>query len=94
MERKVLLDNKHPFVAHLKYAFQDDSHVAFLMEYLEGGDLLTSLNAKRQKRSFYSTIRFYMAEIISALEYLHEEMNILYGFPLYPLKKITGSLEI
>jgi len=75
-----MLESNHPFIAHLKYAFQDDSHVAFLMEYLEGGDLLNSLNSKRKKRSFYSTVRFYMSEMISALEYLHEEMNILYGF--------------
>ena len=78
-------------MAHLKYAFQDNSHVAFLMEYLEGGDLLTSLNVKRQKRSFYSTVRFYMAEIVSALEYLHDEMNILYGFSFCSLKILTGS---
>ena len=75
-----MIESNHPFIVNLKYAFQDESHVAFLMEYLEGGDLLSSLNAKRHKRSFFSIAKFYMAEIVSALEYLHKIMHVFYGY--------------
>lgn len=74
-----MIENRHPFIVHLKYAYQDESHIVFLMEYLEGGDLLTALNAKRKKISFYSIVKFYMEEMITALDYLHNSMNIFYG---------------
>ena len=82
MERKVLLENRHPFIVHLKYAFQDESKIAFLIEYLQGGELLSALNTRRRKRNFYFMIRFYMAEIVSALEYLHKTMHVFYGFSI------------
>jgi len=74
-----MLECKHPFIVHLRYAFQDESHIAFLMEYLEGGDLQTALNTRRHKRVFYSIACFYMAEMILGLEYLHKEMNLFNG---------------
>lgn len=81
-----MLENRHPFIVRLKYAYQDESHIVFLMEYLEGGDLGTALNSKRKKVSFCSIARFYMAEIVTALDYLHNSMNILYGYEKEKMK--------
>ena len=41
IERKVLaLGCKHPFLCHLFCTFQTNSHLFFVMEYLNGGDLM------------------------------------------------------
>ena len=79
-----MLESKHPFIVQLKYAYQDESHIVFLMDYLEGGDLLAALNPKRRKVTGCSIARFYMTEMTIALEYLHNSMNIFYGY-LYTL---------
>ncbi|TGZ32246.1 Non-specific serine/threonine protein kinase, partial [Temnothorax longispinosus] len=41
IERKVLtLATRHPYLCHLFCTFQTDSHLFFVMEYLNGGDLM------------------------------------------------------
>merc|ERR1711974_455587 len=47
IERKVLaLGVKHPFLCHLFCTFQTDSHLFFVMEYLNGGDLMFHVQQK------------------------------------------------
>ncbi|XP_066426054.1 RAC-beta serine/threonine-protein kinase isoform X2 [Molothrus aeneus] len=53
----------------LKYAFQTSDRLCFVMEYANGGELFFHLSRERvfpEPRA-----RFYGAEIVSALEYLH-----------------------
>lgn len=60
---------------HLKYSFQTTDRLCFVMEYVNGGELFVHLSKERvfgEERS-----RFYGAEIILALAYLHEQ-NIIY----------------
>jgi len=72
IERKVLaLGVKHPFLCHLFCTFQTDSHLYFVMEYLNGGDLM--FHIQQQGRFDTERARFYSAEIVCALRFLHRK---------------------
>uniref|UniRef100_A0AAQ4NRD2 non-specific serine/threonine protein kinase n=1 Tax=Gasterosteus aculeatus aculeatus TaxID=481459 RepID=A0AAQ4NRD2_GASAC len=53
----------------LKYAFQTNDRLCFVMEYANGGELFFHLS--RERVFTEDRARFYGAEIVSALEYLH-----------------------
>lgn len=59
----------------LKYSFQTTDRLCFVMEYVNGGELFFHLS--RERIFSEDRTRFYGAEIISALGYLHEN-NIVY----------------
>uniref|UniRef100_A0A8C4UEX3 non-specific serine/threonine protein kinase n=2 Tax=Falco TaxID=8952 RepID=A0A8C4UEX3_FALTI len=60
---------RHPFLTALKYAFQTNDRLCFVMEYANGGELFFHLS--RERVFTEDRARFYGAEIVSALEYLH-----------------------
>ncbi|KAH7881789.1 kinase-like domain-containing protein [Phlebopus sp. FC_14] len=69
-ERRLLEEIDHPFVVNLRYAFQDDENCFFVLDLMLGGDLrfhLERLNTVPEE-----TVRFHIAEISSALAFLHE----------------------
>lgn len=68
-ESRVLQNTKHPFLTTLKYAFQTHDRLCFVMEYANGGELFFHLS--RERVFTEDRARFYGAEIVSALEYLH-----------------------
>uniref|UniRef100_A0A672HX86 non-specific serine/threonine protein kinase n=1 Tax=Salarias fasciatus TaxID=181472 RepID=A0A672HX86_SALFA len=59
----------------LKYAFQTHDRLCFVMEYANGGELFFHLS--RDRVFTEDRARFYGAEIVSALEYLHSR-NVVY----------------
>lgn len=59
----------------LKYSFQTAERLCFVMEYVNGGELFFHL--KRIRVFGEDRTRFYGAEIISALGYLHSQ-GIIY----------------
>eukprot|EP01102_Stenamoeba_stenopodia_P010396 TRINITY_DN3125_c0_g1_i2.p1 TRINITY_DN3125_c0_g1~~TRINITY_DN3125_c0_g1_i2.p1 ORF type:complete len:668 (+),score=153.02 TRINITY_DN3125_c0_g1_i2:344-2347(+) len=68
-ETNVLRRIKHPFIVSLKYAFQTEDKLYMIMDYLNGGELffhLSNVDRFSDERS-----RFYAAEIVLALGYLH-----------------------
>lgn len=74
-ESRVLRSTSHPFLISLKYSFQTADRLCFVMEYVNGGELFFHLS--RERVFSEDRTRFYGAEIISALGYLHEE-GIIY----------------
>lgn len=79
-ENRVLQRCKHPFLTELTYSFQTTDRLCFVMEFAIGGDLYYHLNKEVQqfKEGFSeSRTRFYGAEIVLALGYLHDN-NIVY----------------
>jgi len=70
-ERQVLAMNDHPFLIKLYHAFQSNTKLYFAMEFALGGEIYTHL-AKEQKFPVTQS-RFYGAEIVSALGYLHKK---------------------
>jgi len=66
---------KHPFLVGLRYSFQTPEKLYFVLDYVNGGELFFHL--QRDKRFPEARARFYAAEIVSALEYLHS-LDIIY----------------
>ncbi|KAL2552504.1 Serine/threonine-protein kinase D6PKL3 [Forsythia ovata] len=70
-EREILQSLDHPFLPTLYTHFETDKFSFLVMEYCPGGDL----HALRQKQpgKFFPehAARFYVAEVLLALEYLH-----------------------
>ncbi|CAB3998634.1 serine threonine- kinase MRCK alpha isoform X4 [Paramuricea clavata] len=70
-ERDVLVYGDHQWITNLHYAFQDDSFLYFVMDYYSGGDLLTLLS-KFEDHLPEEMAKFYLAEMILAINSLHE----------------------
>ena len=70
-ERDILAESDSPWVVRLYTTFQDPTFLYMLMEFLPGGDLMTMLI----KYEIFSEdiTRFYMAEIILAIEAVHSK---------------------
>ncbi|XP_057296654.1 protein kinase C delta type-like [Hydractinia symbiolongicarpus] len=70
VERRVLaLSTRHPYLTHLMSTFQNESHLFFVMEYLNGGDLM--FHIQKNGKFDENRSRFYGAEIICGLQFLH-----------------------
>ncbi|KAG5448738.1 Serine/threonine-protein kinase mrck-1 [Clonorchis sinensis] len=73
-ERDVMvkaLVRKSPWIAKLHHAFQDDKFLYFLMDFYNGGDMLTMLS-KFDDRIPENIARFYIAEMVLAINALHD----------------------
>jgi serine/threonine kinase 32 len=69
-ERRLLEEVDHAFIVNLRYAFQDDENCFFVLDLMLGGDLRFHL--ERLGSLPEDTVRFYVAEIASALGFLHQ----------------------
>lgn len=74
-ERSILEEVQCPFIVQLHYAFQTPDKLYMVMDYMSGGELFFHL--RRNVRFTEDRTRFYAAEILLALEYLHAR-NIIY----------------
>jgi serine/threonine protein kinase len=75
IKRSHLCDLDHPFIVKLQHAFQTKDKLYLVMDLLIGGELMFHLKngeVFNEKRA-----RFYAAEILLALEYLHGK-DIIY----------------
>lgn len=68
-EKRVLQSLNFPFVVYLKYFFVDFNFLYFVMPYIPGGDFYDYL--QEHKPLSESFARFYMSQLVLALEYLH-----------------------
>jgi CRP-like cAMP-binding protein len=68
-ELRVMRRIDHPFIAKLFCALQDNRHIYFVLELLQGGELFTHLR-NRGKLS-EQTARFYSASVVYAFSTLH-----------------------
>eukprot|EP00094_Tigriopus_californicus_P011256 TCALIF_10863-PA protein Name:"Similar to Akt1 RAC serine/threonine-protein kinase (Drosophila melanogaster)" AED:0.14 eAED:0.14 QI:0/0.62/0.66/1/0/0.11/9/1081/457 len=74
-EKNVLQKTKHPFLLQLKYSFTTVDRLCLVTEYVNGGELYFHLSKERQFSE--DRTRFYGAEIICAISYLHK-LGIIY----------------
>lgn len=65
---------RSPFLVTMHYAFQTDSKLHLILDYVSGGELFTHLYNKEHFTE--DEVRIYIAEIIVALEQLHKVSNL------------------
>jgi len=74
-EATILSSIRHPFIVNLLKTFQDEKRLYIILEYVVGGEVFSHL---RKAGKFPNDVaKFYAAEILLALEYLHS-LDILY----------------
>ena len=74
-ERNLLTQINFPFIVEVKFAFQTDSKLFLVQEFIQGGDLFFHIHSG-QKFSTQKT-KFYLVEIILAIDFLHKN-NMIY----------------
>nr|AML77822.1 putative LOV domain-containing protein [Boerhavia coccinea] len=70
-EREILDMLDHPFLPALYASFQTKTHICLITDYCPGGELFLLLDRQPTKVLKEDAVRFYAAEVIIALEYLH-----------------------
>ncbi|KAJ7228823.1 AGC/RSK protein kinase [Mycena pura] len=80
-EQEILATANHPFIVTLYHSFQSEGYLFFCMEYCMGGEFFRALQTRPGKCLPEDASRFYAAEVVAALEYLH-----LMGFIYRDLK--------
>jgi len=74
-ERKILQALQHPFLMTLRFAFQTDSKLYFVLDYFRGGELFFHL--KKQRRFTEPQAKIFVAEVALALGHLHS-LDVVY----------------
>ncbi|KAJ2613456.1 cAMP-dependent protein kinase catalytic subunit [Coemansia sp. RSA 1365] len=74
-EKSILEVSRFPFIVQLECTMQNERNLYMLMEYVPGGELFSHL--RRAGRFPDDVARFYAAEIVLALDYLHS-MKIIW----------------
>ncbi|RZC93342.1 hypothetical protein C5167_026100 [Papaver somniferum] len=76
-EREILQTLDHPFLPTLYTHFETEKFSCLVMEFCPGGDLHALRQRQPGKRFSENAARFYVAEVLLALEYLHM-LGIIY----------------
>eukprot|EP01121_Diplochlamys_sp_Union-15-3_P015905 TRINITY_DN5322_c0_g1_i6.p1 TRINITY_DN5322_c0_g1~~TRINITY_DN5322_c0_g1_i6.p1 ORF type:complete len:286 (-),score=64.12 TRINITY_DN5322_c0_g1_i6:309-1136(-) len=74
-EKAILQQIEHPFIVKLHYAFQTKDKLYMILDYVNGGELFYHL--KKEGKFKVDRVRFYAAEITSAMDHLHS-LGIVY----------------
>uniref|UniRef100_A0A182MX20 Mitogen-activated protein kinase n=1 Tax=Anopheles culicifacies TaxID=139723 RepID=A0A182MX20_9DIPT len=91
-ERQVLeAIQEAPFLVTMHYAFQTESKLYLILDYVIGGELFTLLC----KRLLFeeSAVQIYIAEIIVAIEHLHK-VKIIYSYSTNQVEPMLMKLGI
>nr|XP_023891061.1 phototropin-2 [Quercus suber] len=71
IEREIISLLDHPFLPTLYTSFQTSTHVCLITDFCPGGELFALLDKQPMKLFKEDSARFYAAEVVIALEYLH-----------------------
>ncbi len=71
MEKEILNNINHPFILKSFYSFQTPTKICFVMQYCAGGTFYNMVKRQSFKCLTEEATKFYSAEILLALEYMH-----------------------
>ncbi|CAH2351395.1 serine/threonine-protein kinase Ypk2p/YKR2 [[Candida] railenensis] len=74
-ERTVLARISNPFIVPLKFSFQSPEKLYLVLSFINGGELFWHL--QKEGKFSMDRSRFYIAELLTALESLHD-LNVIY----------------
>ena len=74
-ERQILEMIHHPFIIHLKYAFQTQVKLYLVVDYCPGGELF--FHIQKVERFNEEAAKFYASQIVLAISHLHEK-DVIY----------------
>ena len=74
-ERDLMVKINNPFIVNIKFAFQDESKLYIVSDFMQGGDMFYHLHS--QKKFEEKKAKFYTIELILGLEFLHKN-NMIY----------------
>ena len=89
MSQSILQASNHPFIVTLHHSFQSNEYLYLCLELCMGGEFFRALQTRPGKCLSEDASRFYAAEVLSALEYLH-----LMGYIYRDLKPESEFLNI
>ncbi|KAJ2337376.1 hypothetical protein GGI00_000276 [Coemansia sp. RSA 2681] len=75
-ERAILEEISHAYVASLRFSFQTTQHVFLVLDLMQGGDL--RFHMRQHKRFSENVVRIWVAQLASALHYLHSVHGIVH----------------
>jgi serine/threonine protein kinase len=93
-ERDLMVKVNCPFVVNIKFAFQDESKLYIVSDFMQGGDMFYHLHTDRRKFP-EDWAKFYLIELVLGLEFLHKH-NVIYRDlkPENILMDLEGHLKI
>ena len=94
-EKTILSYLNHPFIMKLNYAFQTKKSLYFITQFMHGGEL--NYHIYKEKKNYFNEekTKFYAAQIIIALNYLHENKCIYRDLkPENILIDINGNIKL
>ena len=86
-ERDLMVKINCPFIVNIKSAFQDDTNLYLVSEFMQGGDMFFHLHDGQIIIFSNEKTKFYMIELVLALVFLHKN-NMVYR-DLKPACKIN-----
>lgn len=69
-ERDILTKLNHPFIVILYFAFQSNTKLFLVMDFLQGGELFFHL--KKKGIILEKEVKFYVSELILGIDFLHQ----------------------
>ena len=76
-ERDLMVKINSPFIVNIKSAFQDDTNLYLVSEFMQGGDMFFHMHDGQIIIFNTEKTRFYILELVLALEFLHKN-NMVY----------------
>jgi len=74
-EAQIMKTISHPYTISLKYSFQDEQNLYFVMDYISGGELFFHLRKEGVFKE--DRVKFYASQLVLAIAHLHTH-NIIY----------------
>ena len=83
----------HPFLIEMKFAFETECYLSFVLEYCAGGELFGLI--RKYQRLSENIARFYIIEILMGIGYLHEQYVVYRDIkPENILLTIDGHVKV
>ena len=75
-ERDLMVKLNNPFIINIKFAFQDESKLYIVSEFMQGGDMFYHIHHSTINMT-EDTVKFYIIELILGIEFLHKN-NVIF----------------